>query len=79
MRTLILLLTFALSGFSAFPNGYCCYKALTVDHTKVSVSDQTNFPVLVAFTDASLKTTANGGRVSNSSGFDITFWRKSVV
>ena len=34
-------------------------------------STQTDFPVLVSFTDARFKTVGNGGHVQNSSGFDI--------
>lgn len=41
------------------------YQSLTVDHTKLGSSDLTNYPVLVSFTDANLKTAANGGHVNN--------------
>jgi hypothetical protein len=36
-------------------------------------SGPTNFPMLVSFTDANLKTTGNGGNVFSSSGNDIIF------
>lgn len=49
------------------------YKALTVDHTKCGSSDSSDFPVLVSFMDANLKTVANGGHVNNANGFDIGF------
>lgn len=40
----------------------------------------TNFPVLVSETsDVDLKTTANGGKVTNSSGYDIIFTDSSEV
>ena len=58
------------------PGVYNFYRAITVDHTKVGTvgsTDQTNFPVLVSITDATLATVANGGNVQNSSGFDIVF------
>ena len=44
---------------------------LTIDHTKVPNTDQTSFPVLISITNANLKTTGNGGKVTSSSGFDI--------
>lgn len=47
-------------------------KSITIDSTKVS-GTQTNFPVLVSFTDPDLRTTANGGKVENASGYDIIF------
>jgi hypothetical protein len=53
------------------------YKTVTIDHTKVPNTDQTNFPVLVSVTDAALKTVGNGGHVQNSSGFDIVFYSDS--
>jgi len=49
-------------------------KKITIDYTKVSGSSNfTNFPVLVSYTDPDLKTTANGGKVENSNGYDIIF------
>jgi hypothetical protein len=56
-----------------FNSAYGYKKAITVDHTKVSTANQSSFPMEVSFTDANLKTTGNGGRVTNSSGFDIIF------
>jgi hypothetical protein len=53
------------------------YRALTIDHTLVPNTDQTDFPVLVSLTHTSLKTIANGGHVANSSGFDILFYSDS--
>lgn len=49
---------------------------ITVDHTKVP-STQTNFPVLVSLTDATLKTVGNGGQVQNANGYDIRFFSDS--
>jgi len=49
-------------------------KLLTIDHTKVSgTGTLPNFPLLISSTDADLKTTANGGKITNSSGYDIIF------
>lgn len=50
------------------------YRTLTVDHTKVPNTDQTDFPVLVALTHASFKTVGNGGKVEHASGYDIQFF-----
>jgi RHS repeat-associated protein len=59
-------------------NGYSYRAAITVDHTKVPNTDQTNFPLLVSGTYGFLATTANGGGVSNSSGYDIVFTSDSA-
>ena len=53
---------------------YTHKRLITIDHTKVSgTADFTNFPILVSGTYTYLKTIANGGKVTNSSGFDIVF------
>ncbi len=47
---------------------------VTIDHTKVpGVASLANVPVLVSVTNAALKTTANGGFVTSSKGYDIIF------
>lgn len=57
-----------------FNTGYQYKKALTIDHTKVSGGvDLSNFPVLISRTDTDLKVSGSGGKVQNSSGFDIIF------
>ncbi len=63
---LLLLILTASRAFGAF--GY--YAPVEIDHTLVP-SDQTDFPVLISVTDATLKTVFNGGHVENASGFDI--------
>ncbi len=57
-------------GILAPPNhfGYC--RALTINHAQVDAA-QTNFPVTISVTDPTLATTANGGHVLQSSGYDI--------
>jgi hypothetical protein len=45
---------------------YCYRRTLTVDHTQCGASDSTDFPVLVRFTDATMKTVANGGHIQNT-------------
>jgi hypothetical protein len=48
-----------------------------VDHTLIP-STQINFPVLVALSNTTLKTVANGGHVQRSDGFDINFYADST-
>jgi len=55
------------------PNSYAYRRAITIDHTKVPNTDQTNFPVLVSGTYSYLATTANGGNVQNANGYDVIF------
>jgi hypothetical protein len=59
-------------------NSYTFRRPITIDHTKVPNTDQTNFPVLLSGTYSYLATTANGGNVTNSSGFDIIFTSDSA-
>ena len=54
-------------------NGYNYVRAITIDHTKVQNTDQTNFPFLFSTTDPLLATTTNGGHVQNPSGYDMIF------
>ena len=54
-------------------NGYSYVRAITIDHTKVPNTDQTNFPFLFNATDPSFTTTASGGHVTNLNGYDIIF------
>ncbi|MGD0832781.1 MAG: DUF2341 domain-containing protein, partial [Terracidiphilus sp.] len=54
-------------------NGYSFGRAITINHNLVPNTDQTSFPFLLNTTDPLLATTANGGHVSNSNGYDIFF------
>ncbi len=57
-----------------YDSNYLYKKQITIDHTKVSGgSNLSNFPVLVSFTDANLKSTGNDGSVQSIHGFDIIF------
>jgi len=56
---------------------YSYYSTITIDHTKVGSNDSTNFPVLISGTYNFLKTTGNGGRVQNASGYDVGFYADS--
>jgi len=48
-------------------------KKITIDHTKVSNQDLTDFPVLIALQDAALKAVAHGGHVAHDRGEDLFF------
>jgi RHS repeat-associated protein len=54
-------------------NGYSYQRAIVIDHTKVPNTDQTNFPFLFSTIDPLLATTASGGHVASSNGYDIIF------
>lgn len=56
--------------------GYQYYMNVTLDQAS-GTADLTDFPALVSFTSALLRTTANGGHVSNASGYDIIFTDQS--
>ncbi|GAB5539671.1 MAG: hypothetical protein Salg2KO_17740 [Salibacteraceae bacterium] len=56
------------------PAGYGFGKQISFRADQVAgASDFNDFPVLVNFTDNDLRTTANGGNVENSNGYDIIF------
>src|SRR5579859_1925205 len=46
--------------------GYTYNRMLTIDHTKCGAADSSNFAVLVSLSDATFKTTANGGHIHNT-------------
>ena len=54
-------------------NPYSYYRAITIAHTMVPNTDQTNFPLLISGTYSYLATAANGGQVLNANGYDIVF------
>jgi hypothetical protein len=53
-------------------NGYAYSRALTIDHTKAPNTNQANFPADFRH-NSYLATTANGGNVTNTNGYDIVF------
>lgn len=72
MKALIMALLSVASCVYAGP-GFS--RALTVNSSNALLpSTQTNFPVSVVVTNATLKTVGNSGHVQNASGFDILFW-----
>ncbi len=46
---------------------------ITIDHTKVPNTNQTDFPVLISKTDNRFRTVANGGHMGNAGGTDMLF------
>ncbi|HLK66747.1 MAG TPA: malectin domain-containing carbohydrate-binding protein [Bryobacteraceae bacterium] len=54
-------------------NSYSYRRPIVINHTQVPNSDQSNYTLLVTGTYPYLATTANGGKVTSSSGFDIIF------
>lgn len=52
---------------------YVYYRTITIDQSLCGSSDSTNYPFLFEGTFSWLATVANGGRIENSSGFDIIF------
>lgn len=55
------------------PSSFLHSRAVTINHTQVANSDQTDFPVLVSGTFSYLATTTHGGSVQNANGYDIVF------
>ncbi len=64
-----LFLSFAPHAFATFSYS----KSITVNAAQVP-STQTNFPVDVDLTQTGLKSTGNGGHVTNANGYDIYFY-----
>ena len=60
-------------GGSSGSAGYQYARSITIPHSLVPNTDQTNFPVLFTGTYSFLATTANGGQVQNPSGYDVVF------
>jgi RHS repeat-associated protein len=54
-------------------NRYAYRRTITIDHTKVPNTDQSNFPMLVSGTYSYLATSSNGGNVQSASGYDVIF------
>jgi hypothetical protein len=53
--------------------GFSYSRSISIDHTKVSNTNQADFPVLISGTYGYLATVANGGRVQSPNGYDIAF------
>lgn len=55
------------------------YRALTIDHTKVPNTNQSNFPVLFTGTYTWLKSVSQGGKVTDPQGDDIVFQQSFIA
>ena len=62
-----------LSPTQCASTGYGYEREIVIDHTKVPNTDQKNFPFLFNTTDPDFATTANGGHVTSTDGYDIMF------
>ena len=60
-------------------SGYGHVQSIVIDHTKVSNTDQIDFPMLFSGTYPFLATIANGGNVQNANGYDIIFSTDPMV
>ena len=60
-------------GGTGQQSSYGYRRTLTISHTLVANTDQTNFPVLFSGTYPFLATTPNGGKVQNPNGYDLIF------
>ena len=65
--------TITLQTTQCSSNGYDYKRSITIDHTKVPNTDQSNFPLFLNTTDPLLANTANGGHVNSANGYDILF------
>ncbi|HUJ72442.1 MAG TPA: LamG domain-containing protein [Verrucomicrobiae bacterium] len=76
MKRMSLVLLWCVPAFG----GFSWSTQLTYDHTKVGagIENESNFPAVIFGSDASLKTTANGGKVISSSGADILAFSDSA-
>ena len=70
---ILAILLFCSASVHATYSGYDYRRVFTILHAKVPNSDQTNFPVLISTTDATLATVPNSGHLKNSSGYDLIF------
>lgn len=54
-------------------SGFSFRRAIVIDRTKVGGSSSSNFPMLFSGTYTYLRTTANGGKVTNANAHDVIF------
>lgn len=74
-----LALSTASIGGRALAASYQYSRTVTIPHTQVANSDQTNFPVYLVLNDPGLKTSSNGGHVQSATGADIAFYGDSAL
>jgi hypothetical protein len=65
--------TITLTPTQCGSSGYINRRVLTIHHSQVPNTDQTDYPMLVSGVYPFLATVANGGRVQNANGYDIVF------
>jgi hypothetical protein len=70
--------TSTLVTFTAYAIAYTNVRPITINYSQVGGASETNFPMLFSGTYSYLSTTANGGYVTNSSGYDIVFTTDSL-
>lgn len=58
------------SGGAQTVNGFSHVRTITTNHLQAGTADSTNYKVTVAQTLTDLKTTGNGGSLTNANGFD---------
>ncbi len=59
---------------AAYANGYSYRRTITINESQVTGSgDLTSFPVMMNFATSTLRTTGNGGNVTDAQGDDIIF------
>ena len=73
---LILALIFCFTPLTHVHAAFAQYRSITVNSSQVPTT-QTNFPMLVSGTYSYLATVANGGKVQNTSGYDVGFYSNS--
>ncbi|MBL8029796.1 MAG: DUF2341 domain-containing protein [Candidatus Doudnabacteria bacterium] len=59
--------------------GFAHYRTITIPAQSTNSADLSSFPVLISTTLNSLKTTSNGGSVTNANGYDIVFYSNSSL
>jgi hypothetical protein len=62
-----------------YDSDYLYRRSVIIDHTKVSNTDQENFPVLVSLKEDFLKNVSYGGNIRSANGYDIVFTREDGV
>ncbi|MCC6323730.1 hypothetical protein IT400_02970, partial [Candidatus Nomurabacteria bacterium] len=66
-------------AFAGSAETFSYKRTITINHTEVINTDQTDFPILISGTYSYLKTVANGGNVQNANGYDIGFYSDSSL
>ena len=73
VAALLALLGLVRDAGAAYANGYSFRRLIDITDAQVSAGPHANFPVLSSMTLTDLRTTANGGDVTDAQGDDIIF------